>query len=353
MNLSKHYLKTILLLVLFPICAFSQNDLVKAINSKLVPIQSIENLNDFQEFSQLKIVLKDKRIVALGEATHGTHEFFAMKRTLIQYLVKEMSYKVFVIEADFAGATAMNSYILDGKGNPLDALKKMSIGVWCTKDFLEMVEWMKKYNETQTTENKVKFYGCDMQFAINSGTALIDGTVKFKIPLSANSIKGIKLIIDYRFSQVDKSQISLLDATAKELNEVSIVEEDSLKLELYKRYITCVLQTIELSKTKYPYDGKIIRDQKMAENCEWIYNYEHKNKMIIWAHNLHVAKNITRDNNLPMGYYLNQKFSDTFYTIGFDFNKGEFRAYNTEAKAYGVWSVPEVTSKKSVEFIFK
>lgn len=340
-------------MVLFPITAFGQNELVTEINSKLMPIKSVESLSDFQEFAQLKSVLKDKRIVALGEATHGTHEFFTMKSTLIQYLVQEMGFKVFVLEADFAGAKAMNSYIIDGKGNPIDAMKQMLVGVWSTKDFYEMVEWMKKYNEKQTPENKIRFYGCDMQFAINSGAALLDGTVKFKNALSANCMKGIKLMINYRYTKIDKSQIPLLDATAQELKEASIVEEDGLKLALYQRYITCVLQTIEYAKVKYPYDGDIIRDQRMAENCEWIYNYEHNNKMIIWAHNLHVAKNITRNNNLPMGYYLNKKFPDTFYTIGFDFNKGEFSTKNTATKTFGVWSVPEVTSKKFVEYIFK
>lgn len=354
MNLLKIFFKTTLVSVLFPMCVLGQSELVEAINSKLIPIQSIENSNDLSDFSKIKELLKNKRIIALGEATHGTHEFFEMKRTLVEYLVKEMGFKVFVIEADYTGAQAMNTYIIDGKGNPIDALQKMGIGVWFTKEFLVMIEWMKKYNETQNFTNKIKFYGCDMQFAINSGKALIDGTVKFKTPLSADAIKGIKLIIDYKYGQVDKSQVDLLDNVVKELNESSVIEGDSMKLAFNRRYITSVLQTIEYAKTsKFIFDKNIIRDERMAENCEWIYNYENKNKMVIWAHNLHIAKNITKDNNLPMGYYLNKKFSEDYYAMGFDFNKGDFRAYNTETKKYGICTVPEINSKKSVEYIFK
>lgn len=354
MNFKNLLFKVILLLILLPFTTFGQQKLIEDINKELIPIKLAESSYPTADFAPLKTKIEDRRIIALGEATHGTHEFFTLKNSIVKYLVKEMGFKVFVIEADFTGAQAMNDYIIKGNGNPKNALVKMGIGVWFTDEFLEMIEWMKGYNEMQTPENKVRFYGCDMQYATNSGKALIDGTVKFKKPLSEDAIKGIKLIIDYSYGQIDNAKIPLLNLTVKELNESAIDENDSLKLALDKRYVTSVLQTIEYAKaSKFIFDKNIIRDERMADNCEWIYHHENNTKMILWAHNLHIAKNITRNDNLPMGYYLSQKFPNYYYAIGFDFNKGDFRAYNTQSKKYEVCSVPEVTSKKSVEYVFK
>jgi erythromycin esterase len=345
--------KFLWLMIFFPAVVFGQADLVGAINKKLIPLRSIENIDDLSDLASLKSILKDKNIIALGEATHGTHEFFTMKHHVVEFLIKEMGFRVFTIEADFAGTQSMNDYVLNGVGTPLQALQKMGIGVWLTKEFVSMVEWIKVYNATQPNDKKVVFYGCDMQWAINSGPYLIDGTVKFKTPLSEDAVKGINAAINFRYGQIDKSQVELLNTAARELSNAVILENDSSKSIVYKRYISSVLQTIQYAKAKYLYDKDVIRDKAMAENCEWIYEHEHQHKMIVWAHNLHISREITKNNNLPMGSYLSKKFGGGYYAIGFGFNKGEFRAYNTELKKYTNCVVPDVTSKHSIEFIFK
>src|SRR5690606_36348548 len=82
------------------VISFGQDNLVKAINSKLIPIKSVEVSSDFfSDLEKLKVILKDKRIVGLGEATHGTHEFFTFKHRMLEFLVKEMGFKTFAIEA--------------------------------------------------------------------------------------------------------------------------------------------------------------------------------------------------------------------------------------------------------------
>ena len=234
--LKSRILGLLFIILFYPTIVFGQSDLVSAINTKLIPLKSVDTLDDFSDLKPLKSILINKNVVGLGEATHGTHEFFTMKHRLVKFLVKEMGFRIFTIEADFAGTFAMNDYVLYGKGTAKDAIEKMGIGVWYTKEFISMIEWIKWYNTTQSSLNKVVFYGCDMQWALNAGPYLIDGTIKYKTPLSNDAVKGIRAIINYRVGQIDKSQSILLDVAEKELNNAVIIEDDSSKLNIYKRY---------------------------------------------------------------------------------------------------------------------
>src|SRR5690606_21030358 len=96
----------------------------------------------------------------------------------------------------------------------------------------------------------------------------------------------------------------------------------------------------------------IVRDRYMAENTAWIYHHESDDKMIIWAHNLHVAKDLARDNNLPMGSYLAKVFPDEYYVFGFGFNAGQLGGYNRQGEKH-VFIIPDVSIKKSSDYIFK
>jgi erythromycin esterase len=64
-----------------------------------IPIKSVEAGNGFADLQPLKRILADARVVGLGEATHGTREFFQFKRRMVEFLVREMNFNVFAIEA--------------------------------------------------------------------------------------------------------------------------------------------------------------------------------------------------------------------------------------------------------------
>lgn len=349
-------LTTSLLIAIVPLSTslFAQSDLISALNSNIIPLKTLSPEDDFSDLVPLGTILKDKRIVALGEATHGTKEFFDYKHRLLKYLVTELGFKTFVIEADFAGTDAMNDYVLYGKGTPYNGLKQMTIGVWFTQEFVNMVEWIKQYNSTKAFSDKVKFYGCDMQFAFNSGAAIKNGLIKLQTPLSPEAKKGLELITKWAYVKVDKEDMQLMKTLAKELENAVIIEPDLRKNALYKQYIKAMIQTIEYAEAPpFIFNKNIIRDRYMADNIEWIYNYESKSKMVVWAHNLHIAKDLTKDNNLPMGYYLTQKFSNDYYAMGFGFSSGQLKAYDMKQRKTIIYSIPDVQIKNSSDYIFK
>jgi len=88
----------------------------------------------------------------------------------------------------------------------------------------------------------------------------------------------------------------------------------------------------------------------MAENTEWIYNFENKDKAILWAHNMHIANSSIR--LMASGYNLKNEFGEKYYSFGFSFFSGNLRAYSNESQKYEIYQIPPVSIEKSADKIF-
>ncbi len=127
-----------------------------------VPFDSAEAGQGFGDLSPLKNVIGDARIVALGEATHGTSEFFKMKHRLTEFLASELGFNLFAIEANMPEAYRVNEYVLTGKGDPKELLRGMYFWTWDTQEVLDMILWMRQFN--LSGKGRIQFLGFDMQF---------------------------------------------------------------------------------------------------------------------------------------------------------------------------------------------
>lgn len=134
---------------------------VQWLRTHLVPIRSAEPTDDLSDLAPLKSLIGDARIVSLGEGTHGTREFFQMKHRLVQFLVREMGFTLFSIEASMPEAYRLNDYVLHGKGDPRELIHGMYFWTWNTEEVLAMVEWMRAFN--QSGKGRIEFTGFDMQ----------------------------------------------------------------------------------------------------------------------------------------------------------------------------------------------
>src|SRR5262249_23299687 len=112
------------------------------------------------------------RIVSLGEATHGTREFFQLKHRLLEFCVAELGFTIFGIEASYPECLRVNDYVLRGTGNPAEALAGTRFWTWDTEEVLALIEWMRGWNATHARQ--VKFYGFDMQFPTEAALGLLD-----------------------------------------------------------------------------------------------------------------------------------------------------------------------------------
>jgi hypothetical protein len=106
-------------------------------------------------------VVGDARIVALGEATHGTREFFQLKHRMVEYLATRKGFTIFSIEASMPEAYRLNKYVLAGEGDPKQLLKGMYFWTWNTEEVLNMILWMREFN--RSGKGRIEFTGFDMQ----------------------------------------------------------------------------------------------------------------------------------------------------------------------------------------------
>jgi len=116
------------------------------IQSHAIPLKTFHAGQGFDDMQPLKDLVGSARIVALGEATHGTSEFFRLKHRMLEFLVEEMGFRDFAIEANLPEAFAIDDYLQSGQGDPAKALAGLHFWPWNTEEFLDMLRWMRSYN---------------------------------------------------------------------------------------------------------------------------------------------------------------------------------------------------------------
>lgn len=152
-----------------PTCAQTNNQrpshqnepIVEWIAAHAIRLKTPEAGQGFDDMKPLKKIIGNARIVSLGEATHGTREFFQLKHRMLEFLASEMGFTIFSIEANMPEAYRLNDYVLNGTGDPSKLLKGMYFWTWDTQEVLEMIRWMREFNKSG--KGRVQFTGFDMQ----------------------------------------------------------------------------------------------------------------------------------------------------------------------------------------------
>lgn len=101
------------------------------------------------------------RVVGLGEATHGSREFFTLKHRLVEYLVTEQAFTVFALEADQDGCRALDTYVTTGAGDAAAGLRDLGYWTWHTQEVLALLGWLRVYNTTAPAGRAVRVVGVD------------------------------------------------------------------------------------------------------------------------------------------------------------------------------------------------
>lgn len=131
------------------------------VRQNAIPLKTVEAGNGFADMEPLDKVVGDARIVALGEATHGTREFFQLKHRMVEYLAARKGFTIFSIEANMPEAYRLNQFVLGGEGDPKQLLKGMYFWTWNAEEVLDMILWMREFNKSG--KGRIEFTGFDMQ----------------------------------------------------------------------------------------------------------------------------------------------------------------------------------------------
>jgi erythromycin esterase len=196
-----------------------QQAVIAWLKDNAIPIKTVEAGNGFQDLQPLKHIFKDVRFVGLGEETHGTREFFQFKHRMVEFLVKEMGFRVFAIEASYSACENINDYVMGKSDDGAKALDSQGFWTWNTQEVRAMLDWMRAYNASVPAEKKVKFVGFDIQVNDRGKAALLEYLRRFAPERLADTEAFFKVSVEelsYEvFEKGDKGKEAL--AKLKEL----------------------------------------------------------------------------------------------------------------------------------------
>lgn len=300
------------------------------IRTNAVALETSEAGNGFEDLEPLKALMGDARIVSLGECTHGTREVFQMKHRLVEYLASQRGFTIFSIEANMPEAYRLNAYVLEGKGDPRQLIAGMYFWTWNTEEVLEMVEWMRQFN--QSGKGRIEFTGFDMQ----TPDVAMDIVLDFLKENDPQRLEGAKAIYSKKFRKRPKSAESSVavatgaSAAAKKCGEIVAQMEASRE-----NYVTATSQkeadwAIQNARVVHQYLQLIAqetpRDESMARNVQWILDHAPRDaKIVLWAHNVHVSRQKYRGGN-TMGAFLDDWYGKDQVVIGFAAGEGHYTA---------------------------
>jgi erythromycin esterase len=302
-----------------------------------IRLKAAEAGHGFGDMQPLKKVIGQARLVALGEATHGTREFFQLKHRMLEFLVSEMGFTVFGIEATMPEAFDVNEFVLTGKGDPARALAGLYFWTWDTEEVLDMIRWMRNYNADPHHEKKVKFYGFDAQVPTRAARVTLDYVSKVDTKLPAGTKEALSALANpfhaksYDPLGPDKRQaatdavrhvLDILDRRKEQFMERTGAGEWAIA----RQHAQVLAQALALRNPRDMLAGARARDRAMADNIRWILQHEGPGaKMVVWAHNGHVATAATEGLEW-MGHHLREMFGPDLVVFGFAFNQGSFQA---------------------------
>ena len=297
---------------------------VESTRMQVTPLRSLEALASNDEWPAIQAVVRGAKVVALGEGTHGTREFFQTKDRIVRGLVTREQFSVFGIEANMAEARQINDYVQDARKDPV--LSWDFLGFANRQETVEMIEWMREYN--RSGKGRVEFWGFDCQdpsVAMDSVRAFVSR----RDPERVAWLDSVYTIVRKASRQVPSEAGGIAstkvwrNAAEKVLAYVNShrlrflqLSSDSMEVEWATQYAALVVQSAESRRSS------AARDSMMALNVEWILKHHPRGTgMVLWAHNLHVGRFAG-----SMGYHLNARYGNAQRVIAFALGDGEYTA---------------------------
>jgi erythromycin esterase len=319
----------------------AESKIVSELNKFITPLKgsspSLDN-SDLAVFDKFA----GATVIALGEATHGSREFFQMKHRIFKYFVEKHGYRIFGFEADMGECIYIDRFITKGIGTIDEMMKKMHFWTWRTEEVKDLILWMKDYNTSKAESNQIHMLGVDCQYTNYNGVLIMEYLDKYdnNYPEYLKSITSeINILNQVTAIPVDQEKYDLIQKKCDsvlayfEAKKAGLIAKSGkFEYDLITRLIEQSRQYLEtFTKTSFNY-----RDLYMAKNTVWLTTLLDKpTKVISWAHDMHIAKDPNYTDG-SQGYYLSNELGANYKAIGQSFNQGSFiaREYSPTTKQY-------------------
>jgi erythromycin esterase-like protein len=327
--------------------------LIRSINTHAVRIDTYEDLDAIVEAAA------DKEYVLLGEASHGTSEFYTVRAEITKRLIEEKGFSLIAVEGDWPSCFTVNQYVkgfieVDAR-SALKDFDRWPSWMWANKEILELVKWLKSFNEK--AQIKAGFYGLDVYSLWESMEEIIRQLEKIA-PGDVESAKkaftcfepfdrrGENYAISSAYYGQDCTEevIKVLVDLQKKRKTYPKEQEGDLNLEV-NSLVMLDAERYYRAMAKGGADDWNVRDTHMVTALEkiMIANGEGA-KAIIWEHNTHIgdarATDMTEEGLINVGQILKEKYGNKVFAIGFGTHHGKVIASNEWGGTVEAMEVP-------------
>lgn len=290
-------------------------------------------------------------VVGMGEATHGNKEWNELRLDVFRYLVETHGFRVFALEADFGNCQAVNAVLQSGEGD-MDGLASL-IGMWPyrNEEVAALLAWIQQFNTDATDEDRIQFYGVDMQSIDSSKQALLS-YIRQVDPAQADayeaSLAALRDETRYTAAKEDIREVGVaveaMLAYLVEKRETFVEATSEREYDVAKEYVDCLLDsTVYYGMDDTQWQERLnFRDQSMADRTAWILEHETKfggnENLFVTAHTGHIEKT-SAGYYTCMGNHLADKYGSDYYAIGTEFQKSTFLAIDEETSDFSEFAL--------------
>ena len=289
----------------------------------------------------------DARVVLLGEASHGTSEFYAMRERISRELITRKGFSFVAIEGDWPDAARIDHYVRHCETPPSEwtAFARFPVWMWRNKEVRGFVDWLRGYNAVFKPEQRVAFHGLDLYSLYASIRAVLD-YLDAVDPASAKVARQRYGCLTpwqadpatYGHAALTGSYPTCEDDVARTLTDL-LGKRTAYAAKDGERFLDA-LQNAKLVQNaeryyRIMYYGSRaswnLRDEHMFETLKTLLaHHGPKSKGIVWAHNSHIgnaaATEMSARGEHNIGQLCREAFGEACYAIGFGTDHGTVAA---------------------------
>jgi erythromycin esterase-like protein len=309
--------------------------------------EPLPNIED-RTFGEFFARFGDARVVLLGEASHGTSEFYRARAAISKHLIEHHGFNIVAVEADWPDAATIDRYVRHrpwGEGE-LRAFERFPTWMWRNTDVDAFIRWMRGHNESRTDHQMCGFYGLDLYNLSGSMRAVIDFLEEQDPELARLASRRYGCLDPWAENPAAYGRHALTEGYAR--CEVGVIQ---MVKDLLQRQVDCVARDCDewldaaanarLVKDAEAYyrvmyygsaESWNLRDTHMFETLNMILDAKGpESKAIVWAHNSHIGNAAFTDmgrerDELNIGQLAKEKFGEKARLIGFGTHTGTVAA---------------------------
>ena len=319
----------------------SASDLIREAAIRLPALDDPNFGKLFDRFAQARVVL-------LGEASHGTSEFYRARAAITRHLIEQHGFSIVAVEADWPDAASIDRYVRHKQAQPgmEAAFQRFPTWMWRNTDVRDFTEWMRGHNEQLSPEQRAGFFGLDIYNMNASIRAVIDYLDKTDPEAAKIARERYGCLTPWQKDPVTYGRMALTTGHAKCEGAVAAMLRDLFAKQMEYRKLDGedfldAAQNARLvaSAERYyrvMYHGSAeswnLRDRHMFGTLEALLDWRGESaKAVVWAHNSHIGNaaatemGLTRE-EINIGQLCRDRFGAEASLIGFGTDRGTVAA---------------------------